>query len=277
MWLILKILIIFNSLSFSQDINEYKKKMQQALQLQDQINSQRDIRIERISGNVKVISAEGEEKDLKNNYQYPLESGDIIKTGYDGSAMIYIDNIAAMKLDRNSEFEITDNSNEPVFSLNFGSLISKVEKFVKKKIQFKIKTIQAVCAIRGTEFAVEHSKLSGESIFAVFDEGELSIFPIDAEDDETKAIKLLKNSEVVFSNQTKNRRVTKISRMSRYRNNFMDIRKRFLSHKKNWKRFTNEQRIKYRNLLFMKKNELNSKNKNKNIKRVGNNRKHIEK
>ena len=254
---LLKILIFLNSLIFSQITNDYKKMIEQALEMQEQINLSRDIRIERISGSVKIVSDEGE-NTLTDNYQYPLESGDLIKTGYDGSAIVYIDNLAAIKIERNSEFEITDNYDEPVFTLNLGSLVAKVEKAVKKKFQFKIKTLQAVCAVRGTEFAIEQSKFSGESIFAVFDEGEIYIFPAEAEDDESKMIKLSKNSEVIFSPQSKNRRVTKISKMLRYKNNLADVKKRILTHKKLWKRFSDEQRVKYRNMLFKKK-EINRK------------------
>jgi hypothetical protein len=226
--------------------------IEQALETHQAQNIFRDIRIERIDGSVRIITPDGMETDLNDNYQYPLESGDIIKTGYNGTAIVYIDNIAAINIDRNSEFEVSDNSNEPVFTLNFGSIISKVEKMLKQKFQFKIKTIQAVCAVRGTEFAIEHSKLTGESVFGVFDEGEIVVYPGE-EEDETKAIRVSKNSEVVLSNQTKNQRVVRISRMLRYKNFLTNLRKKMIIHKKRWKRFKENERIKYRNMLFMKK------------------------
>jgi hypothetical protein len=244
------LIFALNSISLAQKIDDYKKMLEQVLEThQAQF---RDIRIERIDGSVRIITPDGMETDLNDNYQYPLESGDIIKTGYNGTAIVYIDNIAAINIDRNSEFEVSDNSNEPVFTLNFGSIISKVEKMLKQKFQFKIKTIQAVCAVRGTEFAIEHSKLTGESVFGVFDEGEIVVYPGE-EEDETKAIRVSKNSEVVLSNQTKNQRVVRISRMLRYKNFLTNLRKKMIIHKKRWKRFKENERIKYRNMLFMKK------------------------
>ncbi|MGC8728290.1 MAG: FecR domain-containing protein [Elusimicrobiales bacterium] len=267
----LLILFVFCFPVFGQnDINQYKKMLDQALKMQESQNASSgamDIRIERIGGNVKVITSYEEEADLTDNYQYPLEAGDTIKTGYDGYANIYINNIGVIRLERNTEMEITEPSNDMVFSLFLGSVVSKMESLNKSKMSLKIKTPSALVAVRGTEFAAEYSKFQDETSAAVFDEGEVVLYPGENED-EAKAIKITKNSETSLTSSSKRVKVTKLSKFLKYKRSLTEAKKNLIAHKKKWKKFDNEHRQKFREALF-KKNVGQTKQKKQNIKNTG--------
>ncbi|MEF3280085.1 MAG: FecR family protein [Elusimicrobiota bacterium] len=236
---------------YAQDISQYKKMIEEALKAQDSSGVDVDIRIERVTGDVKVVSQDGEEISLTDSYQYPLEIGDIIKTGYNGGANIYIDNFGIIRLDRNSEFEVSDTSNDMIFTLNFGAIISKIEKLAKK-MTLKVKTPAAVCGIRGTEFAIEVSKLGGESSFGVFDEGEIHVYPGE-EENEQQVLKVLKNMEVMIDPKSKRQKIVKIQRMLKFKRYIIESKNKLITHKRNWKKFDLMQRQKYRELLFKRK------------------------
>lgn len=260
----LTVFLVFNSYLFSQkeddQMLQYRKLMEQALKYSENLNQNIDLRIERLRGSVKVISNTEEQTDLLDNYQYPLEVGDTIKTGPDGTVDIYINDIGVIRIEKNSEFEVEDISDELIFSLNFGSLVSKIEKTLKKKFSVKIRTPSAVCGIRGTEFAIEHSKFNNESIFGVFDEGELIVWQGEEESDEN-AIKISKNSEVIINPQSKRQRVVKMQKLLRFKNYLLQSKQKLLLYKKRWKRFDDTTKQKYRNMLFKKKVETINKSK----------------
>lgn len=253
--LFLILLTIFTG-SFAQnndEINKYKKMMEEALKMEGNASNHAiDIRVERVNGSVSILTVNGEEIALTDNYQYPLEAGDMVKTGYDGYANIYINNIGIINIQRNSEFEITDPSSDIIMTLSIGSIVSKIENLIKQKMSLKIKTPQAVIGVRGTEFAIEYSKFSKEVIAGVFDEGEISVYPGESED-ENKLIKVSKNMEVSVTPDSKRNRVLPLSRLLKYRSTIALAKKNLLLHKKKWKRFNEFQRQKFRESLFKKK------------------------
>jgi len=237
------------------------------MQEQQQGSGEMDIRIERVKGNVKIITSSEEEVSLTDNYQYPLEAGDVIKTGYDGYAQIFVNNIGIIGIDRNTEFEISEPSNDMIFTLDIGAIVSKFENLIKNKMSLKIKTPSAVIGIRGTEFGVEYSKFGEETTAGVFDEGEISVYPGETED-ENQAIKIGKNMEVSLNPSSKRAKVIKMAKLMKYRRNIIEARKNIIKHKKYWKRFDRLQRQKYREMLFKKRNNTLQKNgkKQRNIK-----------
>jgi len=264
-------LLLFTGLSlFSQNnIQQYKKMLDEALKMQEQQqgSGEMDIRIERVKGDVKIITSSEEEVSLTDNYQYPLEAGDVIKTGYDGYAQIFVNNIGIIGIDRNTEFEISEPSNDMIFTLDIGAIVSKFENLIKNKMSLKIKTPSAVIGIRGTEFGVEYSKFGEETTAGVFDEGEISVYPGETED-ENQAIKIGKNMEVSLNPSSKRAKVIKMAKLMKYRRNIIEARKNIIKHKKYWKRFDRLQRQKYREMLFKKRNNTLQKNgkKQRNIK-----------
>ncbi len=259
-------ILFFLNLSFSQNVNidDYKKMIEQALSTQqtERGGKMAELRIERVKGKVE-ISAMGEESvSLQDNYQYPVEVGDVIKVGYDGEVNIYIDNIGIIKLLRNTELEVSEAEGDHILLLAYGTIVSKIEKI--KKYTFKVKTPSALCSVKGTQFAVEHNKLSGESVFGVIDEGEIVVYPGEQES-ENNLYRVSKNQEIVINPSSKRWRVSNLSRLSIHRARLYAMKKTLLDHKKKWRRFTQSQIIKYRQKLFTK-----VKTDNKNFKKTDN-------
>ncbi len=261
------LLLEFSGLIFSQnDPSYYKKMIDEALKLQESQNQlHADIRIERIKGIVKIITSDEKEIELKDNLQYPLESGDIIKTGYDGETYIYINNTGVIKIERNTELEITETFSPSIFTLFTGAIISKIEKLKNQLAAIKIKTPSAVIGVRGTEFAITHTKFGNKTVTGVFDEGEVAVYPGE-EENESTMIKLTKNTEVTISPETKRYKVTALLTLNTHKSKIFGIRKKLLTHKKKWKRFTEEQRMKFRQILYKKriKDSANIKNRKTN-------------
>lgn len=258
-------LIFIFSIGNAQNVSDYKKMIEEAIASQQNISSaiNFDIRVERVSGDVEVISAGEEKTKLYDNYQYPLEAGDSLKVGYDGEANIYINNYGLIKVTRNSEIEVIETSGESVFSLLYGAIISKIEKLARKS-SLKIKTPSAVCGVRGTQFAIEHNKLSGESVFGVIDEGEIEVYPGE-EENENNLYKVSKNQEITITPSAKRYKITNLSRLIRHRAKILEIRKRLAQHKKSWRAFNQNERIKYRQKLFNRKDSEPKKQFKRNI------------
>ncbi|PKP62195.1 hypothetical protein CVT91_00320 [Candidatus Atribacteria bacterium HGW-Atribacteria-1] len=123
-----------------------------------------------------VNSVSGEVKSLKKNSQDwtmvvkddIFSSGDIIKTFADGSCEVYLIDGTIFDIGPNSLLKIDDLHGEDsflkraIFDLEMGELLSEIEK----GLDYRVRTPQAVCAVRGTKFAVKAGK---ESRVAVFD------------------------------------------------------------------------------------------------------------
>jgi hypothetical protein len=93
----------------SADISQYKQMLEEALNSEGSTqHGDSDVRIERISGTVKVSNSYEKEVSLPNNYQYPLESGDTVKTASDCAAYIYINNGGIIRVGRNTEIELSN-------------------------------------------------------------------------------------------------------------------------------------------------------------------------
>jgi len=262
-------LILSPCFLFSQkqvSVDQYKQMIEEALNSDSKSSAlSPDIRIERISGTVNISTSYEEETTLSNNYQYPIETGDVIKTASDGAVNIYINNTGIIRLERNSEIEISDASNDIIFSLSSGIMIAKIER-LKERMTLRVKTPQALCVISGGEFAIEHTKFKNETVAGIFDEGEMKVYPGEDENEEN-LLKLSKNNEVSLSSDSRHKRVIKLSKLSSYKRYISDDKKRLINYKKKWKRFSASEKEKYRQSLFAKKaNQRNKKTaKNKDM------------
>lgn len=282
-------LFMFCGTVFAQDnynnvsVEEYQKLLNQIQNMQNFQSSQDvDIRVERSTGIVYVIPNGNDEEriELSDNYQYPLEDGDVIETGYNGSAVVYINDAGSIFINRNSKFEVTSVSKDMEFDLSLGSVVAKFEKLVKKGFSsLKVYTPNAVCGIRGTEFAVEYNKFNNESNFAVFDEGEIEVSP-SRKWDSSNLIKIPKNSELSFNPKSRNYRIKRLYKMSKYKRYIVSVRKKLIAYRKKWKRFSPKQKRMFRQNLFKKrmlKKGLDKKKTIRNIKEKIKNRKPVKK
>jgi len=193
-----------------------------------------DARVKKISGDVRVKEADSEEWAALEGGM-PLSSGDSIKTA-DGTAEVYLDDKGVITVGRNSELEFSAlTKTESVFSLAFGNIAAKIQHFLDEKLKMQVRTPSAVCAVRGTEFAVEYSQLGKDTGVAVFDEGRLAVSPLDEKGEPQSEYILEKNTELSFTRAQKRFRAVQLSRMARYRTPIAGMRKRILVLRKTWK------------------------------------------
>ena len=211
-----------------------------------------DARLKVVSGTVMVKTINGDEWS-KITGEMPLDPNDVVKTSGDGLAEIYLDDKGAIYLGRNTELEITDlELEDTIFSINFGSLVAKVKHFLNEKNKLQVRTPSAVCAIRGTEFAVEYSKMGKESSVAVFDEGRVAVTEADGSGDKTQEYLLEKNTEIHFDPSHKRFRAIPLSRMGRHRGSLTAMRAR-LTSLKGWKPRSLTKRADLRNQALKRK------------------------
>jgi len=110
----------------------------------------------------------------KVNEEDFLYTGDIIRTGKKGKAEIVFTDGNIVELTPSSKLKIGKiTGNKQELNLNMGGVLIKV----KRGEGFQIATRHAVCAVRGTEFAVEVSK--DNTHVGVF-EGKVSLKHYDA-------------------------------------------------------------------------------------------------
>lgn len=217
---------------------EYRRMMDQAMKSGNYGQNQPenwDARLKAVSGSVMVKPSESEEW-VKIAGEMPLDPGDLVKTASDGIAELYLDDKGAISVGRNTELEVTSlDQGDTVFSITFGSLAAKIKHFLNDKFKLSVRTPAAVCAVRGTEFAVEYSQLGKDTGVAVFDEGRLAVSPIDEKEQTQSEYMLEKNTELTFTPAQKRFRPVPLARMARYRTSIASMRLRLTAMKKTWK------------------------------------------
>lgn len=219
------------------DEQDYRKMLDQAMKSGSYAQSQAenwDARLKVVSGTVMVKTVEKEEWSRVEG-ELPLDPNDVVKTGGDGIAEVYLDDKGVISLGRNTELEISSTEQtDTVFSLNFGSLAAKIKHFLNDKLKMQVRTPSAVCAVRGTEFAVEYNQLAKETLAAVFDEGRLAVQQSDESAKDNQEYTLEKNTEIVFSPSQRRLRPVPLARMARHRGAVTAMRSR-LAGLKGWK------------------------------------------
>ncbi len=248
---------------------EYQKMVQQAMKSGGNSGQTQaegwDLRLKVVSGKVMVKGVDAEEWSNITG-EMPLDPNDSVKTASDGIAELYLDDKGAIALGRNSELEISSlDQADTVFTLNSGSLVAKIKHFLNEKFKFQVRTPGAVCAVRGTEFAVEYSKLGKDTSVAVFDEGRVAVTP-DLEADNTSGVAsrasntgataqeytLEKNTELSFGPSQKRFHPVPLARMARYRGTLGTMRTRVLALK-GWKPWSEQRRAQLREQALKRK------------------------
>jgi len=216
---------------------DYQQMLQQAMKsgTYNQAQSENwDARLKVVSGTVMVKTAESEEWSAITG-EMPLDPNDVVKTSADGVAELYLDDKGAIAVGRNTELEIASlDQGDTVFSINFGSIAAKIKHFLNDKFKMQVRTPSAVCAVRGTEFAVEYSQLGKDTSVAVFDEGRLAVTQADQSGKDNQEYTLDKNTEIYFGPSQRRFHPTPISKMGRYRGAIGTMRTR-LAAIKTWK------------------------------------------
>jgi hypothetical protein len=131
-----------------------------------------DARLTEATGDVEVHPADGSEP-VAAEAGMPLEEGDRVVTPTGATAEISLDGESLLTVQENSDFTLEKTAkSESVFALKLGSLLAKIQKLGSRRL--KVRTPEAVAAVRGTEFGVDVEG-SGQSHVGVFDEGRVEV------------------------------------------------------------------------------------------------------
>ncbi|MBI4801577.1 MAG: FecR domain-containing protein [Elusimicrobia bacterium] len=209
-----------------------------------------DARVKKISGSVSVKTADSEEWSRLEG-EMPLEASDFVKTGGDGSAEIYLDDKGSIFLGGNTQLEISAIvKTETAFSLKSGFLAAKIRHFLNEKFKMQVRVPSAVCAVRGTEFAVQYSPFGKETGAAVFDEGSLLVTPMDEKGQTLGEYFLEKNTELTFTPDQRRLKTVPLAKMRRYTTQIALMRLRLKALKKAWKPLSQSRRADLRNKVL---------------------------
>ncbi|OGS64561.1 MAG: hypothetical protein A3J79_02290 [Elusimicrobia bacterium RIFOXYB2_FULL_62_6] len=209
-----------------------------------------DPRLKRVAGSVKVKRPDSEEwTELKG--EVPLEASDLIKTGADGLAELYLDDKAAIVVGRSTEFELaTVAKTDTAFILKVGFLAGKIGRLLNEKHQMQVRAPSAVCVMRGSEFAVQFSKLGKETGAAVFNDEKMTVTPSDEKGQSLGEYVLEKNTELTFTPDQRRVKTAPLAKMRRFTAQVSEMRLRIATLKKTWKPINQTKRQALRDRVF---------------------------
>ena len=105
----------------------------------------------------------------------PLDEGDLVRTGTDGSAEVALDTSSLVQLSADTDFVVSSlDPSDAELHLGIGSLVAKL-KHLGDGEQLRVTTPNAVAAVRGTELAVSQDEDDRPTTVGVFDEGLVSV------------------------------------------------------------------------------------------------------
>ena len=135
----------------------------------------RELRVTRVEGTVYLHLHDHPEGDfIPAEEGTPMEEGDHVRTGTDGTAELAIDGDSVIELAPNSDFIVNSLAAQRTeFHLGIGSFMAKIKTLLKgRRMEFHTQT--AVAAVRGTELAVSQEEDQPTRV-GVFDEGHVSV------------------------------------------------------------------------------------------------------
>ncbi len=231
-----------------------------------------DVRVNSVYGKAYMRSDEAEywskiEKGL------PLEFDDTIKTDPGANVVLSLDNKGIVRVEGNSEIALSSiGKNDSVINLIKGSLVAKINHFLDKAFKFKVKTPTAVCAIRGTEFAVEYSSFNDETGVAVFDEGKVGVTPSHSNVEKYGAYETIlgKNTELFLGPKIRKMKKAKLTRMAFHKSKLLNVRKKIKNLRKKWKPLSERGKNKLRKKIIKRnliREGLRKKIKDKKLKK----------
>lgn len=212
-----------------------------------------DARLSAFTGTVDVL-AQGEADSWRDvESAMPLSAGDKVRTGAESSAEITLDDGGVVRLGPDSAMDISSlNHDSSSFFLKLGSLVAKIRAGFLNRKQLKVRTPTAICAVRGTEFGVEHDQ-SGETTAGVFDEGSLSVASLDKDGATLAEETVEKGNEVRLRAGARAFKPGAMKRLVRHRKALEAARDRLGILQRGWKRLDPEKRRELRKRFLTRK------------------------
>jgi hypothetical protein len=133
-----------------------------------------DVRISTFAGTVTVFPRGGDE-GVPAAAGMPLDEGDEVRTGADGSAEFALSADGALSLGSDADVAFASlKTTAARLDLNLGALIAKLSWKGHPDRRLAVNTAAAVAAVRGTEFGVTVQG-DGTTEVGVFDEGKVAV------------------------------------------------------------------------------------------------------
>lgn len=135
-----------------------------------------DARLTSVEGKVTVQPAGlGADEAVPGKADMPLDAGDRVVTGSNGRAEIALDPERIIELGPGSECNVESVAHQDtLFRLAKGYLAAKLEALQKRR--FRVRALNVVAAVRGTEFAVEVVEgAEPKTVVGVFGEGKMAL------------------------------------------------------------------------------------------------------
>lgn len=211
------------------------------------------------SWDARVVSAKGEatvkpadgSADLDAGEDTPLQDGDRIVTGADGSVELSLDGTTLITINENTEFVVEATKKaDASFLVKLGSILAKIQKLSGGGMKFR--TPLAVAAVRGTDLGVEVE--AEESWFGVFDEGKVEVKAAaagtgDAADAAVPET-LISNQETVVRRGARPAGAVQLKRFMRRRALMRGHARRLGAVRRHWKSLPPAERMKFRQQRF---------------------------
>jgi hypothetical protein len=205
-----------------------------------------DARVTAVSGSVVLLDgADAEGAPLSS--ELPLQEGDKLKTGPDGSVELSLDGTSVVKIGPDSEFKLSNlHRDQTLFDLGAGVYLSRIQKLLPTQ-SLQVRTSVAIAQVRGTDFGVESA--GDETHVSVFDDGKVEVKA--GGGSET----LIGNQETIAKRGEKPAPSYVLQRLMRYRSSVRGFKKRLSAIKKDWKPLSAEERKAKRKDLLAKARE----------------------
>lgn len=214
-----------------------------------------DARLSSIAGTADVQTGGEADPWREAEEGMPLSAGDKVRTGEGSSAEITLDDGGVIRLSSDSSVDISSlSSGSSSFTLRLGALVAKIRAgFIKTRKKMEVRTPAAVCAVRGTEFGVEHDQASGETTAGVFDEGSLSVASTGKDGSVLSEETVGKGNEVRLRAGARAFKAGAMQRLLRHRKTLEMTRKRLGILQRGWKRLDPEKRRDLRKRFLTRK------------------------
>lgn len=133
-----------------------------------------DARLSAFEGDVELKAAAGSSWKRATE-PVPLERGDEVRVGARGFAEVSLGAEGLVRLEPGSHLQFSDlDQRSSSLTLRAGVLLQKLKSLKRLRGRLSVRTGSAVCAVRGTEFAVKVAA-DGATTAGVFDEGEIEL------------------------------------------------------------------------------------------------------
>lgn len=213
-----------------------------------------DARVVSVEGEARLFAA-GSSAPSPAEADSPLEAGDRIETGADGQVEVALGRDNLLQVGPGSSLTLSSLSEADAgLGLEAGSLLAKIAKLVAGGA-LRVRTPQAVAAVRGTEFAVE-SGAEGTHV-GVFDEGRVALTSV--EDSSVPEAVLGPGQEAslapgMFASLPPGARrliaVRRLERLAARRERMKAFRARLARHRQRWKKLDPARRQELRRRLL---------------------------